>query len=175
MLRHGGYSPSPWVLGKTPRGPPSLMEEDNSADLGSLQDQADPESRFALIHHARAEAKKIFRRLETSNSVQRALCVQYLIYILRRICSLFQAYRLYLKEPKTRAYGSFAKAFRILVSARHLRPAQDAEALARAVLHGEPVLHDDSSPRTARVRRPYRRTSRGRRRGGRTAGTERRF
>eukprot|EP00439_Symbiodinium_sp_Y106_P072081 s1917_g13.t1 len=41
MLRHGGYSPSQWVLGKTPRGPPSFMEEE---DLGSLEDQANPES-----------------------------------------------------------------------------------------------------------------------------------
>ena len=58
MLRHGGYSPSQWVLGKMARGPPSLVEEDNSADLGSLEDQTDPESKFALIHQARNEAKK---------------------------------------------------------------------------------------------------------------------
>ena len=37
MLRHGGYSPSQWVLGKMARGPPSLVEEDNSADLGSRE------------------------------------------------------------------------------------------------------------------------------------------
>ena len=70
MLRHGGYSPSQWILGKTPRGPPSLVEEDNSADLGSLEDQADPESRFALVHQARAEAKKA---IVHSKRVQRAL------------------------------------------------------------------------------------------------------
>eukprot|EP00439_Symbiodinium_sp_Y106_P077691 s2610_g16.t1 len=64
MLRHGGYSPSQWILGKTPRGPPSLVEEDNSADLGSLEDQADPESRFALVHQARAEAKKAIAVLQ---------------------------------------------------------------------------------------------------------------
>ena len=37
MLRHGGYSTLQWVLGKMARGPPSLVEEDNSADLGSLE------------------------------------------------------------------------------------------------------------------------------------------
>ena len=58
MLRRGGYSLSQWVLGKMARGPPSLVEEDNSADLGSLEDQVDPESRFALIHQARNEANK---------------------------------------------------------------------------------------------------------------------
>ena len=26
MLRHGGYSPSQWVLGKTPHGPPSVLD-----------------------------------------------------------------------------------------------------------------------------------------------------
>ena len=57
MLRHGGYSPAQWVLGKTPTTPPSLVEEDNSADLGSLEDQA---SRFALIHQARTAAKQAF-------------------------------------------------------------------------------------------------------------------
>ena len=73
MLRHGGYSPSQWMLGKTPRGPSSLMEEDNSADLGSLEDQADPESKFAFSNQARAEAKKAFTHLDTSKRVQRAL------------------------------------------------------------------------------------------------------
>ena len=66
MLRHGGYSPSQWVLGKTPRGPPSFMEENNGSDLGSFEDQVDPESRFALLHKAREEAKKAFTHLDTS-------------------------------------------------------------------------------------------------------------
>ena len=57
------------LLGKSARGPPSLVEEDNGADLGSLEDQA--ESRFALIHQARNEAKKAFVHLDTSKRVQR--------------------------------------------------------------------------------------------------------
>ncbi|OLP90140.1 hypothetical protein AK812_SmicGene28307 [Symbiodinium microadriaticum] len=59
--------------GKTMRGPPSLMEENNGRDLGSLEDQADPESKFALTHQARAEAKQAFTHLDTFKRVQRAL------------------------------------------------------------------------------------------------------
>ena len=73
LLRHGGYSPSQWVLGKAPRGVPSLMDEEGHADLGSTQDTIDPESRFALQHQARAEAKKALVRMDTSKRVQRAL------------------------------------------------------------------------------------------------------
>ena len=40
--------------------------EDNGGDLGCLEDQADPESKFALIQHARAEAKKAFTHFDTS-------------------------------------------------------------------------------------------------------------
>ena len=36
------------------------------ADLGSIQDSLDPESKFALQHQARAEAKKAFVHMDTS-------------------------------------------------------------------------------------------------------------
>ena len=73
LLRHGGYSPYQWVLGKAPRGVPSLMDEEGHADLGAIQDTIDPESRFALQHQARAEAKKACVHMDTSKRVQRAL------------------------------------------------------------------------------------------------------
>ena len=73
LLRNGGYSPSQWVLGKTPREAPSLVPEDQFADLGAIEDQVDPESRFAFQHQARLEAKKVFIHLDTSKRVQRAL------------------------------------------------------------------------------------------------------
>ena len=66
LLRHGVYSPSQWVLGKTPREAPSLVSEDQFADLGAIEDQVDPESRFAFQHQARLEAKKAFIHLDTS-------------------------------------------------------------------------------------------------------------
>ena len=73
LLRNGGYSPSQWVLGKTPREAPSLVSEDKFADLGAIEDQVDPESRFAFQHQARLEAEKAFIHLDTSKRVQRAL------------------------------------------------------------------------------------------------------
>ena len=66
-------APSQWVLGKTPREAPSLVSEDQFADLGAIEDQVDPESRFAFQHQARLEAKKAFVHLDTSKRVQRAL------------------------------------------------------------------------------------------------------
>ena len=73
LLRTGGYSPAQWVLGKAPKGVPSLVDEEGWADLGSIQDSLDPESKFALQHQARAEAKKAFVHMDTSKRVQRAL------------------------------------------------------------------------------------------------------
>ena len=49
------------------------MSEDEFADLGAIEDQVDPKSRFAFQHQARVEAKKAFIHLDTSKRVQRAL------------------------------------------------------------------------------------------------------
>ena len=66
LLRTGGYSPAQWVLGKAPKGVPSLVDDEGWADLGSIQDSLDAESKFALQHQARAEAKKAFVPMDTS-------------------------------------------------------------------------------------------------------------
>ena len=58
VLRHGVYSPSHRVLGEAPSEPPSLMSDDQFAELGVVEDQVDPESRLAFQHQARLEAKK---------------------------------------------------------------------------------------------------------------------
>ena len=73
LFRNGGYSPSQWVFGKTPREAPSLISEDQFADLGAIEDQVDPESRFAFQHQARFEAKKAFIHLDISKRVQHAI------------------------------------------------------------------------------------------------------
>eukprot|EP00439_Symbiodinium_sp_Y106_P049993 s5218_g6.t1 len=157
MLRHGGYSPSEWVLGKTPRGPPSFMEENSGSDLGSFEDQVDPESRFALLHKAREEAKKAFMHLDTSKRVQRALLrnakpLPYTYSIGDVVC--FRRDKTGKTEWSTasRVIGFegthnesvwvLCQNVPVLVSAQNLRPAQDAEALAQAVLQGEPILPD---------------------------------
>ena len=48
------------------------MSEDHFADLGAIEDQVDPESRFAFQHRARLEAKKAFIHLDTSKRVRSA-------------------------------------------------------------------------------------------------------
>ena len=73
LHRHGGYSPSQWVLGKMPNTPPSVLSEQSSADLGAIEDQCDPESKFTLVHEARAAAKRAYVHLDCSKRVQRAL------------------------------------------------------------------------------------------------------
>ena len=52
ILRHGGYCPRSKYLER-----PHV----DNADFGSLEDLADPESRFALIHQARAQARRHLR------------------------------------------------------------------------------------------------------------------
>ena len=46
------------VFKSTTREAPSLVSEDQFADLGAIEDRVDPESRFAFQHQARLEAKK---------------------------------------------------------------------------------------------------------------------
>ena len=71
--RVGGFSPSQWVLDRAPRGPASLMPEEDHAQLGAIQARHDPLSIFALQHLARIEAQKAFDHLDCSRRVQRAL------------------------------------------------------------------------------------------------------
>lgn len=72
-LRVGGFSPSQWVLGKAPRGVPSLTSEEQRAELGAIQSRFDPGSVFALQRLARLEAQKAFVRLDAPRRVQKAL------------------------------------------------------------------------------------------------------
>ena len=155
LLRTGGYSPAQWVLGKAPKGVPSLVDEEGWADLGSIQDSLDPESKFALQHQARAEAKKAFVHMDTSKRVQRAL--------LRNAKPIPQTYAVgdvvtfrrdksgkAVWSPASRVIGHegseqqdvwvLCGGIPVLVSSQNMRPATDAEALAHAVLHGEPVV-----------------------------------
>ena len=156
LLRNGGYSPSQWVLGKTPREAPSLVSEDQFADLGAIEDQVDPESRFAFQHQARLEAKKAFIHLDTSKRVQRAL--------LRSAKPIPQTYSVgdvvcFRRDnqpgkttwsPASRVIGHegsenqnvwvLCENIPVLVSAQNIRPAGDAEALAHAILHGHSII-----------------------------------
>ena len=131
---------------KTPREAPSLVSEDQFADLGAIEDQVDPESRFAFQHQARLEAKKAFIHLDTSKRVQRAL--------LRSAKPIPQAYSVgdvvcfrRDNQPGKTNEGNenqnvwvLCENIPVLVSAQNIRPAGDAEALAHAILHGHSII-----------------------------------
>ena len=132
------------------------MSEDQFADLGAIEDQVDPESRFAFQHQARLEAKKAFIHLDTSKRVQRAL--------LRSAKPIPQTYSVgdvvcFSRDnqpgkttwsPASRVIGHegsenqnvwvLCENIPVLVSAQNIRPAGDAEALAHTILHGHSII-----------------------------------
>ena len=63
-LRRGGFAPSQWVLGRYPRRPGSLAEEDEWGQLGVLTAQQDPSTAFGLKASMRFTAQKAFVRLD---------------------------------------------------------------------------------------------------------------
>ena len=111
----------------------------------------------ASLHKAREEAKKAFMHLDTSKRVQRALLrnakpLPYTYSVGDVVC--FRRDKTGKTEWSTasRVIGFegthnesvwvLCQNVPVLVSAQNLRPAQDAEALAQAVLQGEPILPD---------------------------------
>ena len=152
--RHGGFSPAQWVLGRSHKTQPSFLGEQWS-DLGVLQEQADPDSIFALQQMARVEARKAFVHLDTSKRVQRAM--------LKNASPISMKYEVgdvvcYRRDNNTDGKVRWSVASRVighegerdvwvlcrnvpvLVSVHNLRPANDAEALARSVLKGDPIV-----------------------------------
>ena len=150
--RIGGFSPAQWVLGRDSRTAPSQFSQE-WADLGAIEAQADPDSIFALQHAARAEARKAFVHLDCSRRVQKALLrnaqpipADYAVGDLvcfRRDNQIggtkwSPACRVIGKEPEKNVWllcGNLPA----LANAQNLRPASDAEALARSLLRGEMV------------------------------------
>ena len=70
--RKGGYAPAQWVLGRFPRRPGEIMDEDEFADLGVLSDRLDPQSAFQLQTKYRLACKKAFAEVDCSDRVARA-------------------------------------------------------------------------------------------------------
>ena len=156
MHRVGGYSPSQRVLGTCPRGAPSFMDEEGWTDLGAIGDRIDPDSIFALQHKARMEAKKAFVELDCSKRVQRAL--------LRNAQPIYENYEVgdivcFRRDfmgktqwsPASRVIGKegdkkvwvLCENTPVLVDGRNLRPANDAEALGRLILHGHDIVPEE--------------------------------
>ena len=73
MLRRGGFSPAQWVLGRNPRSPGAQGDEDEFADLGTIQAQVDGTSAFGVSAAYRASARRAFVHEDTSKRVQKAI------------------------------------------------------------------------------------------------------
>ena len=154
--RHGGFSPAQWVLGRSEKGPPSVVDESSWCDLGAIESRHDPTSIFAMHHMARIEAQKAFVHLDTSKRVARALLknaspidIKYEVgdvVVFRRDNNVGSGKTSW--SPASRVIGFEGKknvwvltrGVPVLISAGNLRPARDAEALAAHVLTGKPIL-----------------------------------
>ena len=155
--RVGGFSPSQWVLGKGPRSDPSPLSEERFAELGAIEARHNPESIFALQHMARQEAQKAFVHLDCSSRVSRALT--------RNASSLPREYAVgdlvtFRRDnqkggttwsPTSRVIGHEGERnlwllcgnVPVLVANQNVKIATPTEALAHAVLHGEPVFPEN--------------------------------
>ena len=159
--RHGGFSPTQWVLGRSEKGSPSVVDETSWCDLGAIESRHDPTSVFAMQHLARIEAQKAFVHLDTSKRVARALLknaspidIKYEVgdvVVFRRDNNVGSGSGKTSWSPASRVIGFEGKknvwvltrGVPVLISASNLRPARDAEALAAHVLNGRPVLPDE--------------------------------
>ena len=73
MSRVKGFAPAQWVLGRLPREPGTVFEEDSWADLGSLQMASDGANEFGRIARIREKARQAFVRADMSSRVSRAI------------------------------------------------------------------------------------------------------
>ena len=72
-MTNGGYTPSQWVIGRTPRTPGSLLDEEEFADLGVLELQNDPETLFARKAKMRYASMEAFVKQDCSKRIRAAL------------------------------------------------------------------------------------------------------
>ena len=72
-VRHGGFSPSQWVLGRKPRGIANLLDEDEFADLGTIAASMDGATAFGYQTAVRHEARKALVHQDCHRRVKSAL------------------------------------------------------------------------------------------------------
>ena len=173
--RLGGFSPSQWVLGRAPRTLPSFASEEEHASLGATAARHDPSSTFALQHQARLEAQKAYAHLECSRRVQKALLRNAVPFDREFSVGDLVTFRRDNQKggtswsPVSRVIGhEGSKSIwllcgncPVLVSSHNVRVASPNEALAQAVLNGEPVVpfevvREDGQRSFLDVRRPRR-------------------
>ena len=150
LSRVKGFAPIQWVLGKLPREPGTVFEEDSWADLGSLQCASDSQHEFGRIAMIREKARKAFIRADMSSRVSRA--------ILRKAAPIVKEYAVGdLVCFRTDQQG-WSTACRIIgfdgekiawvlhrgvpacVATDRLRPVNASEALAFQFLHRQPIF-----------------------------------
>ena len=73
MSRHGGFSPSQWVLSKLPRAPLSQMDTQETDAPGSHQALLDAQGAFAERMRLREAARETLMREDCSQRISRAL------------------------------------------------------------------------------------------------------
>ena len=73
-LRRGGFSPSQWVLGRSPRGSGHvIMDDEEIGHLGAIEGQLDGETEFALKSKYRLTARKGYVKQDCSMRAQKAM------------------------------------------------------------------------------------------------------
>ena len=73
FVRHGGFSPSQWVLGRQPRGIGHLLDEDELGQLGVLSGAMDPSTAFGRSIEYRHTARRAYVQADTSRRARAAV------------------------------------------------------------------------------------------------------
>lgn len=72
-IKHGGFSPAQWVLGKASCGVGHLLDEDERAQPGILESLHDPAGEFSLQRTCRLTSRKAFVKEDCRKRASRAL------------------------------------------------------------------------------------------------------
>ena len=72
LSRHGGFAPVQWVLGRLPRKPAAMADEQENQDIGAIQAHIDGPIEFAFQAKTRLEARQAFVKWDCGERVQRA-------------------------------------------------------------------------------------------------------
>lgn len=172
--RLGGFLRANGFLGELPEHFHPLHPKRNMhASLGATAARHDPSSTFALQHQARLEAQKAYAHLECSRRVQKALLRNAVPFDREFSAGDLVTFRRDNQKGGT-SWSSVSRVIGhegsksiwllcgncpVLVSSHNVRVASPNEALAQAVLNGEPVVpfevaREDGQRSFLDVRRP---------------------
>ena len=73
LTRHGGFAPVQWVLARFPRQPAKLGDEEEAADIGTIQAHLDGPTTFALQARYREKSREAFIKLDCGSRIQRGI------------------------------------------------------------------------------------------------------